>query len=1327
MTRKKTLLRKYIQSQNKDTLKKLISEDDFKKRIKIYFDYLNRIIFERKRLGVKDSRYSLISRQTALSGNKKSNFPQDLNELQNKYESKLNINFENIKNLPINSLINRLGIKDKSDKTDKDEPRQLQPKPEITRDLSSELNVELKQTPKQEFVKLITQIITTIKPSFIPSLISSGFFKAGLSIIMNNKMIGLKELKINNVRDQNQELIKKYTPTEETVKKVEDVIIKKHNKSIKEVNGFYSFIKSLINRKPKEFLQWRDKLVNIALEEFEKSKSIKQLNNNIDNIVNIAVREFYREKTIQFEKLYGKIRLPNEAQEQIKYFDKKVEQYKKSIQEILTIILNDDSIKDVPDNYVDLLVNSFKEIDKLIYEVDQLRLGINIDFNIKFGEADDLTLPWLNFCGQDTKLINFMELEPVNELDAICKQHDIDYQNAVTYTQLNEADTKMIDSIDDLLQKNILNEMDTLDAIYSQQAIKIKRAFGNFMEYSSNIMPWGDYRVLTDEQRIKVEEVIIKGLDRMDNYMIPLLIGSVNIGVKDSSLLKQYKGIRTINNEFKQLRDDVNQFRKVDSVKVNKINEIFDNLTMSKKIQFISEFRNIKETDEEQKLNTMDTVITNIQKETTPTKEEINNNVLETVEQVNNTVIDPPTTINNVDDRLLISEDNDVKVNKKVLESEGVDIGKILEDVEDEKKIVSDSIDEAVIKIPDVPNTTLLNGQNMTVIDPPTTINNVKVNKIVSDSIDEAVIKIPDVPNTTLLNGQNMTEYITNNITNPNNIISSSNKDNMDKDELLQLIADEIGNSEFYDESIKKDTNDEIIELIGEFIGKRKIRNFISNFKKKHGIDLEKRFIDQETAEPELTQTETAEPEFTEIGTIQPEDTQTETMTETIDPDMTETETMSDNITGMKEYYDNITAILTDFIDQIRNKRIVDDGTVKNIINRELITIKENIDNKKLDKETSYIDIIDNKKLTSLIGSLFLDYKNLIDNKKYIDALRLNYFLESLDASLFTLNEKKDKRKTNNKKAYKSTLEILETLKSSSLELEKLINNPDDDENINDKIKQYDFILDTNLSLLESIYGVEDEPQNILTSELEQEQEQEQEQEEEELVPTIRREDIEEEELVPTIRREDIEKPRDPRRIFPSDPSKGGKQLTPEEERYRTLLRLGFTEEQIKRIMKEDKLRRMDRRVRRTQFRPELPLTMPKSYPMNDELFYDGFVSKRRVPEVKRRDNALYMGYARNRLRRYTNTMDILPEINAWGDKFHFELQDKPVTKSESKELRNEYKQKIYPEKKTQIKLSSIPYINVFGSSGVRPLFPQHPIPTKPFTSNFFNNNIYPD
>ena len=1284
MTRKKTLLRKYIQSQNKDTLKKLISEDDFKKRIKIYFDYLNRIIFERKRLGVKDSRYSLISRQTALSGNKKSNFPQDLNELQNKYESKLNINFENIKNLPINSLINRLGIKDKSDKTDKDEPRQLQPKPEITRDLSSELNVELKQTPKQEFVKLITQIITTIKPSFIPSLISSGFFKAGLSIIMNNKMIGLKELKINNVRDQNQELIKKYTPTEETVKKVEDVIIKKHNKSIKEVNGFYSFIKSLINRKPKEFLQWRDKLVNIALEEFEKSKSIKQLNNNIDNIVNIAVREFYREKTIQFEKLYGKIRLPNEAQEQIKYFDKKVEQYKKSIQEILTIILNDDSIKDVPDNYVDLLVNSFKEIDKLIYEVDQLRLGINIDFNIKFGEADDLTLPWLNFCGQDTKLINFMELEPVNELDAICKQHDIDYQNAVTYTQLNEADTKMIDSIDDLLQKNILNEMDTLDAIYSQQAIKIKRAFGNFMEYSSNIMPWGDYRVLTDEQRIKVEEVIIKGLDRMDNYMIPLLIGSVNIGVKDSSLLKQYKGIRTINNEFKQLRDDVNQFRKVDSVKVNKINEIFDNLTMSKKIQFISEFRNIKETDEEQKLNTMDTVITNIQKETTPTKEEINNNVLETVEQVNNTVIDPPTTINNVDDRLLISEDNDVKVNKKVLESEGVDIGKILEDVEDEKKIVS-------------------------------------------DSIDEAVIKIPDVPNTTLLNGQNMTEYITNNITNPNNIISSSNKDNMDKDELLQLIADEIGNSEFYDESIKKDTNDEIIELIGEFIGKRKIRNFISNFKKKHGIDLEKRFIDQETAEPELTQTETAEPEFTEIGTIQPEDTQTETMTETIDPDMTETETMSDNITGMKEYYDNITAILTDFIDQIRNKRIVDDGTVKNIINRELITIKENIDNKKLDKETSYIDIIDNKKLTSLIGSLFLDYKNLIDNKKYIDALRLNYFLESLDASLFTLNEKKDKRKTNNKKAYKSTLEILETLKSSSLELEKLINNPDDDENINDKIKQYDFILDTNLSLLESIYGVEDEPQNILTSELEQEQEQEQEQEEEELVPTIRREDIEEEELVPTIRREDIEKPRDPRRIFPSDPSKGGKQLTPEEERYRTLLRLGFTEEQIKRIMKEDKLRRMDRRVRRTQFRPELPLTMPKSYPMNDELFYDGFVSKRRVPEVKRRDNALYMGYARNRLRRYTNTMDILPEINAWGDKFHFELQDKPVTKSESKELRNEYKQKIYPEKKTQIKLSSIPYINVFGSSGVRPLFPQHPIPTKPFTSNFFNNNIYPD
>ena len=57
-----------------------------------------------------------------------------------------------------------------------------------------------------------------------------------------------------------------------------------------------------------------------------------------------------------------------------------------------------------------------------------------------------LEVGWLNYCGAGTFVEkNIVEnVEPVNRVDAVCRQHDIDYANTKTIEGIRKADEKAL-------------------------------------------------------------------------------------------------------------------------------------------------------------------------------------------------------------------------------------------------------------------------------------------------------------------------------------------------------------------------------------------------------------------------------------------------------------------------------------------------------------------------------------------------------------------------------------------------------------------------------------------------------------------------------------------------------------------------------------------------------------------------------------------------------------------------------------------------------------------------------------------------------------------
>lgn len=93
-------------------------------------------------------------------------------------------------------------------------------------------------------------------------------------------------------------------------------------------------------------------------------------------------------------------------------------------------------------------------------------------------------LPWMNYCGAGTRIQENIlnDVAPVNEADAICKQHDINYLNAKTKEDIREADEQMLREAGELRKKigsrlqkgEVVGQTLITDLFFSMGAIKSK-------------------------------------------------------------------------------------------------------------------------------------------------------------------------------------------------------------------------------------------------------------------------------------------------------------------------------------------------------------------------------------------------------------------------------------------------------------------------------------------------------------------------------------------------------------------------------------------------------------------------------------------------------------------------------------------------------------------------------------------------------------------------------------------------------------------------------------------------------------------------------------
>jgi len=87
--------------------------------------------------------------------------------------------------------------------------------------------------------------------------------------------------------------------------------------------------------------------------------------------------------------------------------------------------------------------------------------------------ANFFTIPYMNYCGAGTEIEKNVvnNVEPVNRVDALCRQHDIDYANDKTIKGIRKADEKLMKGLNSL--KN-LQGTETIDKQLVKGGIQMK-------------------------------------------------------------------------------------------------------------------------------------------------------------------------------------------------------------------------------------------------------------------------------------------------------------------------------------------------------------------------------------------------------------------------------------------------------------------------------------------------------------------------------------------------------------------------------------------------------------------------------------------------------------------------------------------------------------------------------------------------------------------------------------------------------------------------------------------------------------------------------------
>lgn len=105
--------------------------------------------------------------------------------------------------------------------------------------------------------------------------------------------------------------------------------------------------------------------------------------------------------------------------------------------------------------------NNFELISRLLF----IQERIEADKDLKVRKAPLIAPFWMNYCGEKTKIAENIrdDVAPTDRVDAICKQHDIDFDLANTPREAREADEKALKSLDELGKDKTLTSLESFN------------------------------------------------------------------------------------------------------------------------------------------------------------------------------------------------------------------------------------------------------------------------------------------------------------------------------------------------------------------------------------------------------------------------------------------------------------------------------------------------------------------------------------------------------------------------------------------------------------------------------------------------------------------------------------------------------------------------------------------------------------------------------------------------------------------------------------------------------------------------------------------------
>ena len=208
---------------------------------------------------------------------------------------------------------------------------------------------------------------------------------------------------------------------------------------------------------------------------------------------------------------------------------------------------------------------------------------IEADADLKARKMPLIAPPWMNYCGEKTKIAENIRdnVAPTDRVDALCKQHDIDFDLANSPEEAREADLKLLKSLDELGNKK-LGYVES----FNRELVKLMISNKKTLE-DIGVLPFGSFADIDkrfSEKQIEVIKEIGSDTQSIVDEMEEFIFKTE--GFKENELefileeLIQEKGDEKLvsPNEFRdRVYDRLSKISNLKMFQFGKVPEIIDN------------------------------------------------------------------------------------------------------------------------------------------------------------------------------------------------------------------------------------------------------------------------------------------------------------------------------------------------------------------------------------------------------------------------------------------------------------------------------------------------------------------------------------------------------------------------------------------------------------------------------------------------------------------------------------------------------------------------------------------------------------------------------